>query len=65
MSGLDLAAKVRERHEQLPILLASGYSAEIAKSGAAPFPVLGKPYGGEALSAAIASVLAAGRRRAA
>jgi PAS domain S-box-containing protein len=65
MSGLELAATVRERDEQVPILLASGYSAEIVRSGTTPFSVLAKPYGGEALSAAVASVLAAARRRAA
>jgi PAS domain S-box-containing protein len=65
MSGLDLAAAVRERHPELPILLASGYSAEIARSGATEFRVLAKPYGGEALSAAIAGLLAAARQRAA
>jgi PAS domain S-box-containing protein len=65
MSGLDLAATVRSRHPQLPILLASGYSEEIVGSGPREFEVLRKPYGGEALSAAIGVLLAAARRRAA
>jgi PAS domain S-box-containing protein len=65
MTGLELAATVRDRHPHLPILLASGYSEEIVGSGPREFEVLGKPYGGEALSSAIAALLAAARRRAA
>ncbi|HEY0113218.1 MAG TPA: PAS domain S-box protein [Allosphingosinicella sp.] len=65
MSGLELAATVRELYPELPILLASGYSEEISRSGSGEFEVLGKPYGSEGLSAAIACRLAAARQRAA
>jgi CheY-like chemotaxis protein len=43
MDGLALARVLKQRHPQLPILLASGYS-EAAQNAAAEFPILRKPY---------------------
>jgi PAS domain S-box-containing protein len=63
MSGIELARQVRERHPELPILLASGYSEEVVRGGARNFQTLAKPYGAQTLGAAIAAALepAAGR----
>jgi PAS domain S-box-containing protein len=55
MSGLELAARARARRPDLPVLLASGYSAEIAGGGACPFRTLAKPYGAQSLGAALAA----------
>ena len=42
MSGVDLAREARRLHPGLPVILATGYSEEIAR--AAGIPVLSKPY---------------------
>jgi CheY-like chemotaxis protein len=43
MNGLELAARIRERFPDMPIILATGY-AEKAGDGAECFPRLSKPY---------------------
>jgi PAS domain S-box-containing protein len=58
MSGLELAARARERRPDLPVLLASGYSGEIAGGTACAFQTLAKPYGAQTLGAALAVALA-------
>jgi len=58
MSGLELARQVAGSMPNLPILLATGYSTEIADGQAAGFVILKKPYGAESLSIAIARALA-------
>jgi len=55
MSGLELACEVRRRRPGLPVLLASGYSAEMASSGARAFATIAKPYGAQSLGAALVS----------
>jgi PAS domain S-box-containing protein len=57
MSGLDLARKLRETMPDQPVLLATGYSREVADGQAAGFVILKKPYGAESLSIAIAQAL--------
>jgi two-component system NtrC family sensor kinase len=53
MSGLEMARRIRERHPDIPIILASGYSdkAELALSEG--FALIRKPYAPEALVRAI------------
>jgi PAS domain S-box-containing protein len=56
MTGLELAAIVRERRPGLPILLVSGY-ADLPAAQLAPWPRLSKPYQQSQLQAAIESLL--------
>jgi PAS domain S-box-containing protein len=58
MSGLELAAHAREKRPELAVLLASGYSAEIAGGAAGAFQTLAKPYGAQTLGAALAAARA-------
>src|SRR3954447_6718350 len=55
ISGLELAMKVRNRFPELPILLTTGYSDQVA--GSHGFPVLQKPYEMNALASALGNVL--------
>jgi CheY-like chemotaxis protein len=52
MNGLEFAAELRRLRPGLPVLLATGYAADIAP-GAAPLVRLDKPYTEEALAGAI------------
>jgi len=60
MSGLDLAGLLAERRAGLPVILTTGFSDEIARSGAGGRPVILKPYRPETLAAAIELALAGG-----
>ena len=55
ISGIELARKVRERFPELPILLTTGYSEQVA--GTHGFPVLQKPYELTSLAGAVGNVL--------
>jgi CheY-like chemotaxis protein len=55
ISGVELARKVRERFPELPILLTTGYSEQVAKSHG--FPILQKPYELDSLAAALSQLL--------
>jgi PAS domain S-box-containing protein len=55
ISGIELARKVRNRFPELPILLTTGYSEQVA--GSHGFPVLQKPYEMDALASALGNVL--------
>jgi CheY-like chemotaxis protein len=55
ITGIELARKVRERFPELPILLTTGYSEQVAASHG--FPVLQKPYQLDALANAVGGVL--------
>jgi signal transduction histidine kinase/CheY-like chemotaxis protein len=57
MSGLELAEALDKMHPRVPVVLTTGYSDEIARSGAGGRPVLLKPYRLEALSTIIADAL--------
>lgn len=59
MSGIDLAAKVRQERPGLPILLATGHSEQAAREGS-DFPILPKPYRREALARMMGSAMMAG-----
>ncbi len=62
MSGLDLAAELAKAKPGLPVILTTGYSDEIARSGAGGRPVILKPYRPETLAAAIEQLLGAQTR---
>jgi len=55
ISGIELARKVRERFPELPILLTTGYSEQVAAQH--EFPLLQKPYEIQSLATAIGNVL--------
>ena len=55
ITGIELARKVRNRFPELPILLTTGYSEQVA--GSHGFPVLQKPYEMDSLASALGSVL--------
>ncbi|HVQ08719.1 MAG TPA: ATP-binding protein [Allosphingosinicella sp.] len=57
MSGLDLAGRLAEQRAGLPVILTTGYSDEIARSGAGGHPVILKPYRPETLAEAIEQAL--------
>jgi signal transduction histidine kinase len=59
MSGLELAKQLAKLRPHLPVILTTGYSDEIANSGAGGRPVILKPYRLETLAAAIDEVLGA------
>ncbi|MDQ2104876.1 PAS domain-containing protein [Azospirillum isscasi] len=56
MSGIDLAREARERRPGLPVILATGYSEDIAR--ATGIPVLAKPYRIDDLVGRIDAILA-------
>jgi PAS domain S-box-containing protein len=55
ISGIELARKVRDRFPELPILLTTGYSEQVA--GTHGFPVLQKPYELDSLAGALGKML--------
>jgi len=57
MTGAEFAARVARLHPELPVILASGFT-DLPDLAGAPWPRLGKPYGQDALAAAITGVLA-------
>jgi signal transduction histidine kinase len=61
MSGLDLAGRLAEQRAGLPVILTTGYSDEITRSGAGGRPVILKPYRPETLAEAIEQALAGGK----
>jgi CheY-like chemotaxis protein len=58
MTGLELAATVRRRRPDLPILLATGYMEQLPGGRSPDFPVLPKPYQESELLDRIAVALA-------
>jgi FixJ family two-component response regulator len=58
MSGLDLADQLGRLRPDLPVILTTGYSDEIAETGTGGKPVLLKPYRLDTLAAAIDQALA-------
>ena len=61
MSGIELADQLRRFQPDLPLVLTTGYSDEIAKSGAGGRPVLLKPYRIETLAAVLDEALGGAR----
>jgi signal transduction histidine kinase len=58
MSGLELAEQLHILQPELPVVLTTGYSDEISRSGAKGRPVLLKPYRLETLAAVLDDALA-------
>ncbi|MDB5692909.1 MAG: response regulator, partial [Alphaproteobacteria bacterium] len=58
MSGLDLAERLKAVLPDVPVVLTTGFSDEIARSGTGGLPVLFKPYRLDGLAAAIDDALA-------
>jgi signal transduction histidine kinase/CheY-like chemotaxis protein len=58
MSGLQLAEQLHQLQPSLPVVLTTGYSDEISRTGAGGRPVLLKPYRLETLAAVLDDALA-------
>ena len=65
ISGLQLAKKIEAERPGLPVLLATGYSAELVGSKPGQYEVVAKPYDATTLSIAIARALEMERTKAA
>jgi CheY-like chemotaxis protein len=50
ISGISLARELRKRRPDLPVVLTSGYSEELARSGHEGFEFLSKPYSADQVS---------------
>ena len=59
MGGLKLAEQLAEEKPELPVILATGYSQEIAQSGSGGRPVILKPYRLATLSQALVDAMSA------
>jgi signal transduction histidine kinase/CheY-like chemotaxis protein len=62
--GLDLARQLRQRHPDLTVLLATGYSRFGPQAVAEGFEIIEKPYHREALIAAVRAAALRGKRAA-
>jgi CheY-like chemotaxis protein len=60
MGGLRLAERLAEEKPDLPVILATGYSREIAQSGSGGRSVILKPYRLATLSEALADAMGQG-----
>ncbi len=58
--GSPLARQLRERHPGLPVLLMTGYTAELEEARAAGLEVLAKPVPPQQMLDAISAALARG-----
>ena len=56
-SGISLAQELRRRRSDLPILLTSGYSHELAEMDGIEFEFVAKPYSAEQIRSALCKVL--------
>ncbi len=57
MTGVAMARILRERRPELPIVLTSGYSEELADSGYDGFEFLPKPYSADQIARALAKAM--------
>jgi signal transduction histidine kinase len=57
MTGVAMAKVLRQRRADLPVVLTSGYSEELAESGYEGFEFLAKPYSADQVARALAKVL--------
>ncbi|MBY0335637.1 MAG: response regulator, partial [Acetobacteraceae bacterium] len=57
MSGLELAARLREGWPGLPVVLTTGYADRLEDIAATGLPVLRKPFAADELDAAIRAVM--------
>lgn len=58
MTGVAMARLLRQRRPDLPVVLTSGYSEELADSGYEGFEFLAKPYSAEQVARALAKSMA-------
>jgi signal transduction histidine kinase len=59
MSGIELAGRLKDTAPDVAVLLTTGYSDEITRSGAGGLPIVFKPYRLDTLAAALEEVLVA------
>jgi len=57
MTGVAMAKLLRQRRADLPVVLVSGYSEELADSGYEGFEFLAKPYSAEQVARALAKAM--------
>lgn len=57
MGGVALARELRRRRPELPVILTSGYSEELAKCGYDGFEFLAKPYSADQISRVLAKAM--------
>ncbi len=57
ITGVAMARLLRQRRAELPVVLTSGYSEELADSGYEGFEFLAKPYSADQVARALAKVL--------
>jgi len=64
MGGIELAARLRQSHPDLPILFVTGYveQSDALHESAAGAPVLLKPFSPDALLRAVSSAVQAARK---
>ncbi len=58
MTGVAMARLLRQRRADLPVVLVSGYSEELADNGYEGFEFLAKPYSAEQVARALARAMA-------
>ena len=57
MTGVTMAKVLRERRPDLPVVLTSGYSEELAENGYEGFEFLAKPYSADQVAQALAKAM--------
>lgn len=57
MTGVAMARELRQRRPDLPVVLTSGYSEELADSGYEGFEFLAKPYSADQVARALAKAM--------
>lgn len=57
ISGIAMARQLRQRRPDLPVVLTSGYSEELARSGHEGFEFLSKPYSADQVSRVLSRTL--------
>ena len=57
ITGVAMAKLLRQRRADLPVVLTSGYSEELADSGYEGFEFLAKPYSAEQVARALARAM--------
>jgi signal transduction histidine kinase len=57
MTGVAMAKVLRQRRPELPVVLTSGYSEELAQSGYEGFEFLPKPYSADQVARALAKAM--------
>ncbi|HYF60103.1 MAG TPA: PAS domain S-box protein [Burkholderiaceae bacterium] len=61
LDGIEMARRARARWPKIPVILCTGYSAQVQQAAAEGFTILAKPYDFEALERTLRDALALGR----